>query len=672
LTEANSYLKGVSEFDGGHRFLAEELLVPMVNKTDVTRTSMFVAHSSQAVVLEYPERPRVFSRFENKIGSYTTAVRISGQGGKIIGIFEKNALQRVYAIEYADGSAGIHFGAPVRHLTENYGYLLDNSKMDGLMKGSEILPDSIMQSWPCHDDGGNFMFGINLKTVYMNLEGLTYEDGLVISESAAQRLAHTSIDQILVNMNANDLSPNLYGDESEEGYQGFPEVGEDVKNGMLLARRRINHESILYDLSASQLSRFNPESDVPFYSDGGMVVDVDIFSNLSEAELDRHPFNRQLLAHHRKWLEFQSWVMDIFSPYVTGGEEDGERKYSSDVAFWFKKCRNSLAGKWRNERKEFDGVILRFTIAKSNPAVEGSKLTNRYGGKGVVSQIWPDDRMPITEDGRHADIVVNSLGVVNRLNPSQLYESELNFIADAVQRMVASDCSEDPENGWRAGWERVQKFLSIVSPVYAAWMAENLGEEDIKEAVSEIAGGIPIYIHEPPYFGSIEPEGLEAAYTAFGVERIKFKGIEERMILGTNYYMKLKHEPKGKHSARSAKYLGVNGVPAKSSKALRGGTEHHSSTPIRLGEQEVQGLMVANSPDALKRLLRLYAVDDVSRAGLIAELALNPNPFSMARHEPTGDGITRPVAGLKAFLESIGQELVTVEKPEDRKDDDEI
>jgi hypothetical protein len=388
-------------------------------------------------------------------------------------------------------------------------------------------------------------------------------------------------------------------------------------------------------------------------------VDVEIFSNLSETDLDRHPFNRQLLAHQRRWGEFQRWVLDTYSPYVLG--ENG-KSYSEDVAYWYKVCRDTLADKWRHERTEFDGVVLRFTIARRNPVVVGSKLTNRYGGKGVVSEVRPDAKMPRATNGRSADLVVNSLGVINRLNPAQLFESELNFIADHVQDLVAERVAAgQPKDAYGV----IQQFLRIVSPQQAEWMEASLGDEDKDEYVLEVARGEPIAIHQPPFFGVVPLEGLKEAYDTFGVGRIAFDGIEERMVLGSNYYLKLRHEPSGKHSARSAKHLSVNGVPAKNSKGVRGNTEHHSTTPIRLGEQEIQGLMVANVPEELKRFLRLYATDDVSREGLIASLALNQDPFSMARNEPAGTGITRPVAGLRALLESIGQEIVGGEGADD-------
>jgi hypothetical protein len=639
-----SVIKNFADFDGEHKFLAEELLQPMTNKADCGRTNMFTSHISQTVVLEKPERPRVFSRFENSFGAYTTAVKVVPEDVTILSVFDKNPLQRAYALQYPDGRVDLHFAAPVRHLTENYGYRLSNVGLEDKEVGDVIPAGTVVQGWACTDDDGNFRYGVNLKTVYMNLEGRTYEDGLVVSESACERLSHTSIDKVTVVLNANDLTVNLYGDA--DFHQGFPDVGQDIENGVLMARRRINHESILFDLAAGQLSKINWDADTVIYSEG-TVVDVDVFSNLSEDELDKHPFNRQILAYHRNWLAFREWMISTFGEIVESGSG-----YSDDVAYWYRLCRDTENGRWRHERSEFDGVVLRFTIAKRNRLGVGSKITNRYGGKGVISKIKPDSEMPVTEDGVRADLVVNSLGVVNRLNPAQLFESELNFIADKVAKQMR-DMEDGPAYGYMVS------FLDVVSPAQAQWMRDNLDEDTIAALVSEIkAGKEPIYIHQPPFFGNVSLEQLDQAYDLFGVTRDKFVGIEEPMIMGTNYYMKLRHEPLSKLSARSAKHLSIGGVPTKNSRGVRTNTEHHSTTPIRLGEQEIQNLLIANNPEELKRFLRMYATDDVSREGAIAELLTRPDPFSSERIEPRGSGLTRPVAGLRALLESIGLKLV--------------
>lgn len=252
---------------------------------------------------------------------------------------------------------------------------------------------------------------------------------------------------------------------------------------------------------------------------------------------------------------------------------------------------------------------------------------------------------------------MNSLGVINRMNIAQMYEQELNFIADDIQRRMAE---LSKLGDWEGAWRHHQRFLQTVAPEQARWMEDALspGSDERHGYLEEVCSGEePIYIHQAPVFGNCGLDGLKEVYRLFGVEKVKLVGVEEPIILGTNYYMKLRHEPSGKFSARSAKHLSVAGVPTKNSKGVRSGTEHHSTTAVRTGEQELQNLLIANEPDELKRMLRIYATDDVSREGAILELLSCKDPFSGERIEPVGTGVTRPVAGFQALLESIGLRL---------------
>lgn len=63
------------------------------------------------------------------------------------------------------------------------------------------------------------------------------------------------------------------------------------------------------------------------------------------------------------------------------------------------------------------------------PLRVGDKLANLYGGKGVVSEILPDDRMPVNAEGKPVEILLNSLGVISRTNASQIIAAALGKIA---------------------------------------------------------------------------------------------------------------------------------------------------------------------------------------------------------------------------------------------------
>ncbi len=69
------------------------------------------------------------------------------------------------------------------------------------------------------------------------------------------------------------------------------------------------------------------------------------------------------------------------------------------------------------------------TVKAYSPMQEGDKLSGRYGDKGVISRIIPDDQMPHGEDGKPYELLLNPQGVISRANPSQLFETLLGKVA---------------------------------------------------------------------------------------------------------------------------------------------------------------------------------------------------------------------------------------------------
>lgn len=60
----------------------------------------------------------------------------------------------------------------------------------------------------------------------------------------------------------------------------------------------------------------------------------------------------------------------------------------------------------------------------------GDKLANRFGGKGVVSEIIPDHKMVQDEKGKAIDVLFTSAGIVSRINPAQVVESALGKVVE--------------------------------------------------------------------------------------------------------------------------------------------------------------------------------------------------------------------------------------------------
>lgn len=73
-------------------------------------------------------------------------------------------------------------------------------------------------------------------------------------------------------------------------------------------------------------------------------------------------------------------------------------------------------------------------VVRSHAAAEvGDKLAGRYGDKGIISRIVPDDQMPRGEDGRPFEVLLNPLGIISRC-----YDVQTEFLT---------------ERGWKRGAE---------------------------------------------------------------------------------------------------------------------------------------------------------------------------------------------------------------------------
>ena len=70
----------------------------------------------------------------------------------------------------------------------------------------------------------------------------------------------------------------------------------------------------------------------------------------------------------------------------------------------------------------------------------GDKIAGRWGDKHIIAAIFPDEYMPKDEKGEPFELVLNPLGVVGRVNTSQLWELLLSKLAQAKgQPITVSD-----------------------------------------------------------------------------------------------------------------------------------------------------------------------------------------------------------------------------------------
>src|SRR6201746_893946 len=80
--------------------------------------------------------------------------------------------------------------------------------------------------------------------------------------------------------------------------------------------------------------------------------------------------------------------------------------------------------------------MVKVFIAVKRKLQPGDKMAGRHGNKGVVSRVLPMQDMPYLEDGTHADIVLNPLGVPSRMNVGQILETHLGWACAGMGKKI--------------------------------------------------------------------------------------------------------------------------------------------------------------------------------------------------------------------------------------------
>jgi hypothetical protein len=183
----------------------------------------------------------------------------------------------------------------------------------------------------------------------------------------------------------------------------------------------------------------------------------------------------------------------------------------------------------------------------------GDKLSNRFGGKGVIADIIPDDKMPRDGQDRPLDILVSPLGIISRTNSSQLLEGQLAKIAEKTGKRYILDGFSDDD--------------------LVEFTQKELAKHNMKDAED--------------VFDPSSNKTIPGIFT------------------GNAFFYKLQHTAEGKGKARATGAYTEEGLPAKGSKT-------GSKT---LGSMEIQALLGHNSTAVLKdmKLIKGQRNDDFWR-----------------------------------------------------------
>ncbi|WP_037605740.1 DNA-directed RNA polymerase subunit beta [Streptacidiphilus rugosus] len=384
-------------------------MIPFLEHDDANRALMGSNMMRQAVPLLKSESPLVGTGME-----YRAAV----DAADVISAEKSGVVQEVSA-DYVTvaNDDGTYTTYRVAKFTRSNQGTAFNQKVI-VDEGARIEVGQVLADGPCTDEG-EMALGKNLLVAFMPWEGHNYEDAIILSQRLVQDdvLSSIHIEEHEVDARDTKLGP-------EEITRDIPNVSEEV----------------LADLDERGIIRIG--ADVT-------TGDILVGKVTPKGETELTPEERLLRAiFGEKAREVRDTSLKV--PHGESGKVIGVRVFDREEG---------------DELPPGVNQLVRVYVAQKRKITNGDKLAGRHGNKGVISKILPVEDMPFLEDGTPVDIVLNPLGVPSRMNPGQVLETHLGWLAKTGWD-VSGIAEEWARRLQKIGADKADPGTNVATPVF--------------------------------------------------------------------------------------------------------------------------------------------------------------------------------------------------------------
>lgn len=586
--------QNVNRIQHKEEILGKGLCQPFVDSNSGSRKLMFAIHIEQSLPLINPEVPYVMTGYEQGFSDRSSSIIKAEADYEVVGKVSKfkDAPQHHYYLilrNLANNHLDIIERKEYTHSTETYGYAYDNTVLDNLDISYEVPRGEMLRRSTAFDPSNNPANVVNLLSTYVATD-ITMEDSMWISESAQKKLSSRLYKEITVNINDNDILLNLMGDN--DNYKSFPMIGEPIKDGILCAIRRENGPEALFTQQVNML-RTTLMSDDKYTPGEGTVIDIDIMCNNPEMLKSKYS-NSQVLYYYNDHIRFITEFVKTIDTLM-GQYSITEKELEFELGKMYFLFKEELSGAQFRSQKVYNGTILKFMVKEINVPSIGDKLANRYGGKGVIAKILPDDQMPyLTLTNEHVEVLINSSTCVNRENIGQFHELSLTHVGKCIVDLIRLGYFDTDE-----AFHEIIKFLGFCSPEEAVFMANSLNKltaEDKDIFLQSIVDAGNILMSIEPMTESMSIDMLSELYDAFpyvtqrsmmspieGSDgKIRFVQARRPGVIGHLAMYRLQQYAQEKHSVTSLSSTNLKNENSRN-KANKYYKATHQATPINFG-----------------------------------------------------------------------------------------
>ncbi len=357
-------------------FSLSTALIPFVEHDDANRAQMGTNMQNQALPLVKPDVPLISTGLEEKVACESGAILIAEEDGEVVEVDDDHITLRVQTKKGYQKKV-----YQLKKFMRTSEFTCYHQKP--IVKlGQKVKKGDVLTDGPAIKDGA-LALGQNVLIGFLPWYGYNYEDAIVISERLLKDDIFTSIylEEFSTDVLDTRLGPEITTDDIPEvpeaklrnlDIEGYVQIGTYVKPGDILVGK----------ITPKRETELTPEEKLL----------KAIFGEKAEEYKDS-------------------------SLYLEPGKEGRVIKIR-------------VLDRSKGEITE-PGVLKRvfIEIAKLRKIQVGDKLANRHGNKGVIAAILKEEDMPFLPDGRRLDVILNTTGIISRMNVGQILEAHLGLAA---------------------------------------------------------------------------------------------------------------------------------------------------------------------------------------------------------------------------------------------------
>jgi len=359
-------------------------LIPFVAHDEANRALMGSNMQCQAVPLLSPRAPIVGTGMEAIVARAMNRSVSAQAAGKVVYVDAKNII-----IKPDNSKADVDDKVEIKdgcHLYRLFKYrrTSPNDTCYGqkpvVSMGQKVKKGELLADGPGMENG-ELALGSNLVIAYACIEGLGYEDSIVVSDRLVR-------DDIMTSIHISEHEAKVVDTKlgAEELTRDIPGVSEDdlarlTEEGIVMVGSEVNANDVL-------VGKVEPKGEKELSAEERLL--------------------RAIFGEKAKDVKDTSLRVPHGEKGVVVGIKILDREKGDQLEPGVNK-------------------VVKVSVAQLRKIREGDKIAGRHGNKGVVSRVLPVADMPRLPDGTPVDIIISPLSVIARMNLGQILEAHLGW-----------------------------------------------------------------------------------------------------------------------------------------------------------------------------------------------------------------------------------------------------